>query len=70
MEIKTMSDLIKDLSNAYESLREHKLGLNEAKEISNIAGKLIKGASVQLKYNQYMKTADEIPFLESKPANK
>jgi len=61
-----MSDLIADLSKAYESLRENKLGLNEAKEISNIAGKLIKGASVQLKYNQYMKVADEIPFLNSK----
>lgn len=66
MEINTMSDLIADLSKAYESLRENKLGLNEAKEISNIAGKLIKGASVQLKYNQYMKVADEIPFLNSK----
>lgn len=31
MQIKTMSDLIKDLSMAYESLRENKLGLNEAK---------------------------------------
>lgn len=66
MEIKTMSDLIRDLSKAYESLRDNKLGLNEAKEISNIAGKLIKGASVQLKYNQYMKLEEEIPFLGSK----
>lgn len=65
MQIKTMSDLIKDLSLAYESLRDNKLGLNEAKEISNIAGKLIKGSSVQLKYNQYMKVTDEIPFLKS-----
>lgn len=65
MQIKTMSDLIKDLSVAYESLRENKLGLNEAKEISNLAGKLIKSSSVQLKYNQHMKVNDKIPFLES-----
>jgi hypothetical protein len=64
-EIKTMADLIKDLSKAYDSLRDKKLDLNEAKEISNIAGKLIKGSSVQLKYNQYMKIVDEIPFLKS-----
>jgi len=60
-----MSDLIRDLSVAYEKLRDNKLGLNEAKEISNIAGKLIKGSSVQLKYNQYMKLTDEIPFLKA-----
>lgn len=65
MEIKTMSDLIKDLSVAYQSLRENKLDLNEAKEIANLAGKLIKGSSVQLKYNQYMKVSEEIPFLQS-----
>jgi hypothetical protein len=64
MQIKTMSDLIKDLSMAYESLRKNELGINEAKEISNLAGKLIKGSSVQLKYNQYMKLQDEIPFLK------
>lgn len=62
--IRNISDLIKDLSLAYEALREGSLNLNEAKEISNIAGKLIKGASVQLKYNQYMKVNTPIPFLE------
>lgn len=65
MQIKNMTDLINDLSTAYSSLRDNKLGLNEAKEISNLAGKLIKGASVQLKYNQYMKLTDEIPFLKT-----
>lgn len=65
MKINTMSDLIKDLSEAYESLREGKLLIEDAKEISNLSGKLIKGASTQLKYNQYMKSTQEIPFLRS-----
>lgn len=62
--VKNITDLIKDLSLAYEALRDKSMGLNEAKEIANLAGKLIKAASVQLKYNQYMKHTDAIPFLE------
>lgn len=62
--INNISDLIKDLSLAYESLREKQLSLSEAKEIANLGGKLIKAASIQLKYNQYMKSNDSIPFLE------
>lgn len=69
MQINTMTDLINDLSKAYESLRDQKLSLNEAKEISNLAGKLIKSSSVQLKYNQYMKSNVPIPFLEGKKEN-
>lgn len=62
--IKNCSDLIKDLSTAYELLRNKEMSLNEAKEIANLGGKLIKAASIQLKYNQYMKNNAEIPFLE------
>lgn len=63
-QIRNISDLIKDLSLAYGLLRDRKLELPEAKEIANLGGKLIKAASIQLKYNQYMKTNDAIPFLE------
>lgn len=63
--IKNISDLIQDLSLAYEQLRNKELQLSEAHEIANMAGKLIKGASVQLKYNQYMKIDDPIPFLKA-----
>lgn len=62
--INNISDLIKDLSVAYEQLRNKELQLAEAHEIANIAGKMIKGASVQLKYNQYMKVNEPIPFLQ------
>lgn len=68
--IKNISDLIKDLSQAYELLRDRKMELPEAKEVANLGGKLIKAASIQLKYNQYMKNNDVIPFLEGgKPKN-
>ena len=67
--IKNISDLIKDLSLAYSLLRDRKMELPEAKEIANLGGKLIKAASIQLKYNQYMKNNDTIPFLEKSATN-
>lgn len=67
-QIRNISDLIKDLSGAYELLRDRKMELSEAKEVANLGGKLIKAASIQLKYNQYMKVSDKIPFLEKSEA--
>lgn len=64
--IKNISDLIKDLSEAYEQLREKQISFPEAKQIANLGGKLIKAASVQLKYNQYMQDFEPIDFLETK----
>ena len=61
--ISNVSSLIVDLSVAYELLRSKEMPLTEAKEIANMAGKLIKAASLQLKYNQYMKINEPIPFL-------
>lgn len=66
-QIKTITDLISDLSLAYSLLRDRQMELPEAKEIANLGGKLIKAASIQLKYNQYMKNNDLIPFLEKSP---
>lgn len=63
-QIRNISDLIKDLSSAYELLRDRKMELAEAKEVANLGGKLIKAASLQLNYNQYMKSSEQIPFLE------
>ena len=68
-QIKNCADLITDLSLAYELLRKKEMSLSEAKEIANLGGKLIKAASVQLKYNQYMKNGNIIPFLENSDKN-
>lgn len=62
--VRNISDLIQDLSLAYSLLRDRKMELPEAKEIANLGGKLIKAASIQLKYNQYMKNNEPIAFLE------
>lgn len=62
--IKNMAALIKDLSIAYEQLRSKKIDLAEAKEIANLSGKLIKGATAQLNYNELMKSLTPIEFFE------
>lgn len=62
--ILTISQLRNDLLTAYTELREGTLDYSEAKELANMAGKIIKSANVQLNYNEYMKTNDPILFLQ------
>lgn len=62
--VKNMEALTKDLSVAYSQLRSGQLDKAEAKEIANMAGKLIKSTIAQLEYNQYMKKQDKIEFFE------
>lgn len=63
--IKNSSDLREDLIvNVYEKLREHKIGLKEAKERVNTAGKIIATAKLELEYNNFLGNKKVIPFLE------
>ena len=64
--IKNLKELIHDLSAVYAKLREKEIPLNEAKEIANMAGKIIKATAVQLQYNEYMQNKAEIDFCENK----
>lgn len=57
-------DLRNDLIKAYEDLKAGKLTLREAKEQSNIAGKIMNSATTQMKYNIYSKRQTKIKFLE------
>lgn len=63
-EITTMQELVADLSVAYTQVRERLIPLNEAKEIANMAGKLIKAAAEQLKYQQFMDKKEDIAFFK------
>lgn len=64
--IKNLKELISDLSNVYAQLRDKSIPLNEAKEIANMAGKIIKATAVQLQYNEVMQNKKEIEFCEDK----
>ncbi len=68
--IDTMNDLVADLSEAYTKLRSRELPIAEAKEIANMAGKLIKAAAEQLKYQQFMDKKEDIAFFKNNPLNK
>jgi len=62
--IETITDLREDLIEVYEKLRANKIGLREAKERNNTAGKIINTAKTQLEYNIYTKSHQKIKFLE------
>lgn len=64
--IKNIADLTSDLTMNYEKLVKGQLAEKRAKEISNMAGKLINSAKAQLDYNSYMKYKREIAFLDVK----
>jgi hypothetical protein len=63
MDIKGLRD---DLVNIYKELREGKIGLSEAKELSNVSGKIVSTAKTQMEYNKMTGNNNgKIAFLES-----
>jgi hypothetical protein len=62
--IKNIIDLRNSLLDVYDKIRSGKIGIREAKENANVAGKIISTAKLQLEYNAYMKTQSPIEFLE------
>ena len=65
MKTTNVIDLRKDLLVVYDQLREGKLGMNEAKQAANIAGKIISTAKTQIEYNKMVQSKSRIPFLET-----
>ena len=63
--ITNIENLRDDQIQVYEDLRDGKMGLREAKERANVAGKILSTAKVQLEYNVYMRSKARIPFLET-----
>lgn len=63
--VNNITDLRNDLLDVYACLRDGSIGLREAKERSNAAGKILSSAKLQLEYNAYTKSDAKIPFLES-----
>lgn len=54
-----------DLQDCYNQLRKGKMGLREAKEYANLAGKMISSAKAQLDYNITIGKPDKaIDFFE------
>lgn len=63
--IENITDLRDDLLSVYTSLKQGEIGLREAKERTNTAGKILNSAKLELEYNVYTKSKNRIPFLET-----
>ena len=59
-----IKDLRDSLIESFGELKEGKLKPKEAKEQTNMAGKIIMSAKVELDYNKFMKTERVIDFLD------
>lgn len=64
--INNIQDLTNHLVKNYEKLCSGELEAKEAKEISNMAGKIIGSAKVNLEYNKQMDYKRKISFLDVK----
>lgn len=62
--IEGINSLIEDLKKVYEEARNGSIKIKDAKDISIIAGKLIKASSVKLDYNKFTNSSEEIDFLK------
>ena len=65
--IDNVESLRNNLSEIFDALRDGAIAHKEAKEISNLAGKMINSAKVQLDYHGLRKDEDfKINFLHSR----
>ncbi len=63
--INTIKDLSEDLIECYKDLRSGGLSEKSAKEISNMAGKILGSLKIRLEYEIYKPTIGQISFLET-----
>jgi hypothetical protein len=63
--MRNVKDLRDELISTFEKLRDGLIGIREAKEVANVAGKILSSAKIQLEYNVYTKSKRRVKFLES-----
>lgn len=61
-----VTELREELVNVFNKLKNKEIGLQEAKELSNVSGKIVSTAKAQLEYNKYSGSKSKIKFLEGK----
>lgn len=62
--IKNITDLRTDLLQSYEQIKSGEMKVDQAKEVANIAGKVLKSCKLQLDYYRQMDYKNKIDFLE------
>ncbi len=63
-----IKDLRDSLLESFDQLKNGNLKTKEAKELTNMSGKIILSAKVELDYNKFMKLERKIDFLEVEDA--
>lgn len=57
-------DLLSDLLNVYNEMRNGRMAQGMAKQLANVAGKAISSGKAQLEYNKWVKNEGKIEFFE------
>lgn len=63
--MKNIEELREELSQVFHGLKNGTIKPNEAAELSNVAGKMINSAKVQIEYYALRKEVPEVAFLKS-----
>lgn len=61
--MQNVSEMRDELSELFRELRANKIDRKDVKEMTNICGKMISSAMVQVKYYAERKEVPQIPFL-------
>lgn len=65
--MKNIQDLRESLSENYVSLKTGKMAIPHAKELANVAGKMISSVKAEMEYNRMTgRQKTRIPFMEKK----
>ncbi|MCZ2339243.1 MAG: hypothetical protein LC127_13840 [Chitinophagales bacterium] len=65
-----VKELRDELINSFNDLKSGKIKAKDAKELTNISGKILMSAKIELDYNKYLDRKEVIDFLEvNKKAN-
>jgi len=62
--ITNVKELREDLTKVYSNLRNGSIGLSEAKQASNVAGKIISSVKTQIEYNKMTQSKNKIKFMD------
>ena len=62
--MKNTKELLDALSSNWDQVISDTMDINKSKELSNIAGKMLKAVAVQMNYDIHKKYDKKIEFLE------
>lgn len=62
--MKNVIELREELINVFEKIKSKEIDLKQAKELTNVAGKIINSAKLELEYDQFLGNKSKIKFLQ------